>query len=85
MMLAFDHAEIEEGPMGFMVEDRHLRPALLAAMDNAGITQIEDRVIAQSPDAAGISVALASGSKLRARLLIGCDGNCTPQALQNTG
>ncbi|MDZ4135004.1 MAG: FAD-dependent oxidoreductase, partial [Paracoccaceae bacterium] len=22
--LTFDHAEIEEGPMGFMVEDRHL-------------------------------------------------------------
>ena len=31
--LHFDHAEIEEGPMGFMVEDRHLRPALLEALN----------------------------------------------------
>ena len=30
--LAFDSAEIEEGPMGFMLEDRHLYAAFLAAM-----------------------------------------------------
>jgi len=28
----FDHAEIEEGPMGHMVEDRHLRRALMEAV-----------------------------------------------------
>jgi 2-octaprenyl-6-methoxyphenol hydroxylase len=28
---AFDHAEIEEGPMGHMIEDRFLRRALLEA------------------------------------------------------
>ena len=33
--LHFDHAEIEEGPMGHMVEDRHLRAALDAALDEA--------------------------------------------------
>ena len=32
LTLEFDHAEIEEGPMGFMIEDRVLRPALLAAV-----------------------------------------------------
>ena len=32
-MMHFDHAEIEEGPMGYMIEDRHLRGAFLAAMD----------------------------------------------------
>ena len=31
--LTFDHAEIEEGPMGFMLEDRHLYAAFLAAME----------------------------------------------------
>ena len=29
-IMHFDHVEIEEGPMGFMVEDRHLRRALLS-------------------------------------------------------
>jgi 2-octaprenyl-6-methoxyphenol hydroxylase len=33
--LHFDHAEIEEGPMGHMLEDRHLRRALLDAMDQS--------------------------------------------------
>ena len=75
MMLAFDHAEIEEGPMGFMVQDRHLRPALLQAVGEARVQQLnETRVVGQAPDANGISVTLDDGSTLRARLLIGCDG-----------
>ena len=32
--LHFDSAELEEGPMGHMLEDRHLRRTLLAAMDD---------------------------------------------------
>ena len=31
----FDHAEIEEGPMGHMVQDRHLRQALMDAVTTA--------------------------------------------------
>ncbi len=74
LMLAFDHAEIEEGPMGQMVEDRHLRPALLSAAQAAGITRLEDRVERFTVDAAGVCVTMASGHRHRARLLIGCDG-----------
>lgn len=75
LMLAFDHAEIEEGPMGFMVEDRHLRPALLVAAGAAGVDQIEaDQVADFAADAAGVTVTLGSGNALRARLLVGCDG-----------
>jgi 2-octaprenyl-6-methoxyphenol hydroxylase len=72
----FDHAEIEEGPMGHMVEDRHLRRALLDAVDAAPtITQITgDRVTAQAPDASGITLALASGGSHRTRLAVGADG-----------
>lgn len=79
--LHFDHAEIEEGPMGFMVEDRHLRPALLAALDGAGVTQIDGaKITAQAPDVAGITVTLDDGRTLRARLLIGCDGKTSQVA-----
>ena len=75
----FDHAEIEEGPMGFMVEDRHLRRALLDAVaDAAGIEQMNGAmVVAQSPDATGITLTLADGSTCRAGLVIGCDGRET--------
>ena len=72
----FDHAEIEEGPMGYMVQDRHLRRALLDAMDaDKGITHLAGQtVVGQTPDAGGVTVTLANGDTLRARALIGCDG-----------
>ncbi len=74
--LQFDDGEIEEGPMGFMLEDRHLRRAFFDAMAaEPNITQVSgETVIAQTPDASGITVRLASGRTLSARLLIGCDG-----------
>ncbi len=75
LMLAFDHAEIEEGPMGFMAEDRKLRPALIAAARQAKVTQIEgDSVASQVADANSVTITLASGKALRAKLLIACDG-----------
>lgn len=74
--LCFDHAEIEEGPVGFMAEDRHLYAAFLAAMaDQPGLTLIPgETVVAQDIDAAGVTVTLASGRQLRGRVLAGCDG-----------
>lgn len=74
--LHFDHAEIEEGPMGHMVEDRHLRRAVLAAItDNPLITRLNrETVVAQEVDAGGVTVTLASGRTLRARVLVGADG-----------
>lgn len=73
--LHFDSAEIEEGPMGHMLEDRYLRRAFLDAMnEEPAIHQVQDRVIAQEVDASGVSLRLESGRILRGRLLVGCDG-----------
>ncbi|TKA96041.1 2-octaprenyl-6-methoxyphenyl hydroxylase [Cereibacter changlensis] len=74
--LTFDHAEIEEGPMGFMLEDRHLYAAFLAAMQaEPRITLLSgESVVAQEGAASGVTVTLGSGRSLAARLLIGCDG-----------
>lgn len=75
LMLGFDHAEIEEGPMGFMVEDRRLRPALLDAVAKAGITELTGvRVEREEPSPTGVDVHLSDGKTLRARLLVACDG-----------
>ena len=71
--LHFDHAEIEEGPMGHMVEDRHLRPAVEDALRAAGVERREAAVSAQSPGPAGIEVETDRGT-LRAPLLVGADG-----------
>ena len=80
-LLHFDHTEIEEGPMGFMIEDRLLRPALLSVLDKTGVTQIETtRLIDQTPDANGVTVTLSDGRLLRSRLLVGCDGKASSVA-----
>ncbi|MEZ5798137.1 MAG: FAD-dependent monooxygenase [Paracoccaceae bacterium] len=74
--LAFDAAEIEEGPMGHMVEDRHLYAAFLAAMAaEPKITLISgESVVSQEVAPQGVTVTLASGRRLAGRLLVGCDG-----------
>lgn len=87
----FDHAEIEEGPMGHMLEDRFLRRAFLDAMDSAtGITHLSgETVIDQKVTSGGVSVTLASGKKLAGKLLIGSDGRASGTAqragIQRTG
>jgi len=72
----FDHAEIEDGPMGYMVEDRFLRRALITAMEaEPRITLINQRrVEAQEVDASGVTLTLDGGDTLRGRLVIGSDG-----------
>lgn len=79
MFMHFDHAEIEEGPMGFMLEDRHLRRALLDAVAaTSEITQMNGQtVVSQQVDATGVTVTLASGKTLRARMIVGADGRAT--------
>lgn len=75
-MMHFGHAEIEEGPMGYMVEDRHLRRAFLDAMgqDKKITHRANETVVAQSSSPAGVTVTLASGETLEGSLLIGSDG-----------
>ena len=73
--LHFDSAEIEEGAVGHMLEDRFLYRALLAAMRARGVRHLDGAsVVGQEPDTGGITVALADGRRLRARLLVGADG-----------
>lgn len=80
-LMHFDHAEIEEGPMGHMVEDRYLRRALMDAMEaNPRITVLNgETVVAQDTDGAA-RVTLASGRVLTGALLIGCDGRSSGTA-----
>ncbi len=80
--LHFDHGEIEEGPMGYMVEDRHLRRAFLDAMDASPlITQVNgSRVVGQHGTPGGVSVDLDNGDRLDGALLVGCDGRLSGTA-----
>ncbi|MDC0540249.1 UbiH/UbiF/VisC/COQ6 family ubiquinone biosynthesis hydroxylase [Paracoccaceae bacterium] len=72
----FDHAELEEGPMGYMVEDRHLRYALQAAMQTSPLIEyrLATRVTGQSTGPEGVTLSLANNLKVTTRLLVGADG-----------
>lgn len=74
--LTFDAAEIEEGPMGFLLEDRHLYAAFLSAMTaHPKITLLSGQTVTgQTVDVSGITITLGSGQSLRGKLLVGCDG-----------
>ncbi|WP_299621366.1 FAD-dependent monooxygenase [uncultured Tateyamaria sp.] len=87
----FDHAEIEEGPMGHMVQDRHLRRALLDAVAaTEGVTHLSgETVTGQTVIPGGIGVTLASGKTLTGALLVGADGRgsgtATRAGIKRTG
>ncbi|MEL7091816.1 MAG: FAD-dependent monooxygenase [Pseudomonadota bacterium] len=87
----FDHAEIEEGPMGHMIQDRHLRHALLDAMTQAdGITHLSGKTVMTQEVAPGaVNVTLDDGAELAASLLVGADGRqsgtATRAGIKRTG
>ncbi|CAM3235395.1 2-octaprenyl-6-methoxyphenol hydroxylase [Paracoccus aminovorans] len=72
--LHFDSAEIEEGRLGYMLEDRFLYRALLGAMAGRVTHLSGTAVLDQAVEDAGIRVALSDGRSLDARLLVGADG-----------
>ncbi|OSP55092.1 2-octaprenyl-6-methoxyphenyl hydroxylase [Pseudoruegeria sp. SK021] len=83
-VLEFGQDEGEDGPMGQMIEDRHLRRTLLAAIDRTEtITHLPGtRVTAQSTDDHGAIITLDDGRTLRAPLLVAADGRTGPTALR---
>lgn len=80
--LHFNHAEIDGGPMGYMLEDRYLRPALMNALaECTEITHLsEHRVVAQCLSSAGLTVTTENGATFDTRLLIGADGTTSGTA-----
>lgn len=72
--LHFDSAEIEEGRLGYLLEDRFLYRALLGAMRDR-VTHLPGvSVTGQQVDAAGVQVTLSDGRMVSGRLLVGADG-----------
>lgn len=76
LFLHFHGQEIDEGPMGHILEDRWLRGALLAAMDAAPDIRHRpsNRVVGQAAVPGGVEVTLADGSRLGGSVLVACDG-----------
>lgn len=72
--LHFDSAEIEEGPVGYMLEDRFLYRTLLDAM-SGHVTHLPGiAVTGHQVEASHVTVDLSDGLQMTARALIGADG-----------
>lgn len=76
LALHFDGQEIDEGPMGHVLEDRYLRAALLAAMDAAPLVthRAGVAVVGEEAGPGAAAVLLADGARLTGAVVAGCDG-----------
>ncbi len=77
LLLHFDHHDLEEGPMGHIVEDRHLRPLLQERLIESGqiIYLDQTKVIGQNTGPALTELFLEGDQKtVKAKLVIAADG-----------
>ena len=76
LFLHYDHRELAAGqPFGHLIENRHIRFSLHAAMTRAGVRMrapVEVRAI--TTDEFGATMTLGDDTTVRARLLVGADG-----------
>lgn len=79
LFLHLDHRETDDGVYGYMVEDRHLRPAVLAAMsDHERVEQRAGRVLSVDYGPGRATATLEDGGTIRASVVIACDGAGSP-------
>lgn len=74
--LTFDSDEIDEGPMGHILEDRFLRVALLDALEASPYAEARfgARVVGQVIESGAACLVLEDGTRLRGAVIAGCDG-----------
>lgn len=74
--LHFDSRELDQSPVGYMLEDRFLYRAFLDAMEASDkITLLhQTQVVGQEVQPGGVLVTLSDGKTLSAKLLVGADG-----------
>ena len=81
-VMHFDHHELEEGPMGYLIEAKDLTPVLDKAVAALGRIEwiAEAEAVAQDVTPAGIALTLSNGERREARVLVGCDGRASKVA-----
>lgn len=82
LFLHFDHRELDEGAGSWLVEDRHLRPTLMAMLDAHPLIthRASVRVVDHDCEGPVATVTLEDGEQIRATVLIACDGRGSPIA-----
>ena len=85
VFLHFDQAELGDGPLGYMVEVRHIRAGLFDAIKNhKNITLCAPDTISHTKNYPGhVDVTLKSGMTIKTTLLIGAEGRNSKLRQQN--
>ena len=77
--LHYDHRDVGDHPMGWIMENRVLRQALDGAVGRAaGVHPVCARVVAMECDDAGATLGLDDDARLRCSLVVACDGARSP-------
>ena len=74
LFLHYDHRDLGDAPLGYMVENRHCRRALLAAAPGLYERRAPVALAALERDEMGVRAALDDGTRVRAQLLVAADG-----------
>ncbi|MFL2770668.1 MAG: UbiH/UbiF/VisC/COQ6 family ubiquinone biosynthesis hydroxylase [Rhodospirillaceae bacterium] len=74
--LHFDHMDLGDQPLGYMVENRTLRSGLLRLMSQTKGVKImaPEHVVESARESTYATVTLGSGKIIRCRLIAACDG-----------
>jgi 2-octaprenyl-6-methoxyphenol hydroxylase len=76
LFLHYDHADVADHPLGFIVENRHTRRALhAAAAGRPGLVWLAPMAVTGLADVPGARIlTLSDATRVAARLVVGCDG-----------
>lgn len=80
LFLHYDHREVGDAPLGYILENRDIRDVLLKAAAAAdGLTVLAPATVAETERASrGACVRLEDGRRVEARLIVGADGRNSP-------
>lgn len=80
LFLHYDHRDVGDDPLGYIVENRDIRMALLAQLQSLASLDLHApaRVTSLSRDPDGVVAVLDDGTALAAALVIGADGRASP-------
>jgi 2-octaprenyl-6-methoxyphenol hydroxylase len=80
LFLHYDHREVDDKPLGYIVENRAVRRALHAAAQGRGrlrlLAPLQVTDLERGP--AGVEARLGDGRRLRARLAVAAEGRGSP-------
>ncbi len=80
LFLHYDHADVGDEPLGWILENRFIRRALDAALDAAlGVRVLAPaEVLAMERETTGATLTMADGARLDCGLVVACDGAMSP-------